>query len=369
MKVILYIGHHKVGSTSLQVFLSQNYLSLLKAGILYPAVDMRGLAHNLHRAVQGKDTPGILPMNIREPHNALAFRLMSEETSLRMPAFYDELPSGAQMIVALRQQVEQLAPKTVILCAEVLANFAAAYPDGISRLREVFPGARFSIYCALRRPDSYLASWHGQRLKFGDKIYPLRKKATGNYLKTIHFDYRLMLEGWLEGFPDADFHIRNYTDILATGGSIEDFFTRLHLPDPGVLLPAKRANTSLDLALYEIARLGNHHLSREDARFLRWQLGNARKFLKVPPNSEIEMFGAENRDLMMTHFAPIETFLAQVTSKKVFFDDLDEMAQTRPLPELDAMSQILHQLGPLKRRLFGSPAIRSFLSDLRRDHA
>lgn len=45
MKVVFYIGHHKVGSTALQVYLSQNWLRLAQAGILYPAVEMLSLIH------------------------------------------------------------------------------------------------------------------------------------------------------------------------------------------------------------------------------------------------------------------------------------------------------------------------------------
>ena len=54
MKVILYIGHHKVGSTALQVFLSQNSHRLLQAGILYPAVEMQGFSHLGQGRQQGR---------------------------------------------------------------------------------------------------------------------------------------------------------------------------------------------------------------------------------------------------------------------------------------------------------------------------
>ena len=52
MKIIIYIGHHKVGSTALQVFLSQNWLALVRAGILYPSVETSGFSHNLAEVLQ-----------------------------------------------------------------------------------------------------------------------------------------------------------------------------------------------------------------------------------------------------------------------------------------------------------------------------
>ena len=78
MKVIVYIGHHKVGSTALQVFLSQNSHRLLTNGILYPWVEMRGAAHALGKAAGEGDRAEVLPVNIREPHSALAYKMMAD---------------------------------------------------------------------------------------------------------------------------------------------------------------------------------------------------------------------------------------------------------------------------------------------------
>ena len=65
MKLVIFMGHHKVGSTSLQRFLSQNYLGLLKAGILYPSVESQGFSHNIAAALNGADFEGDLPINVR----------------------------------------------------------------------------------------------------------------------------------------------------------------------------------------------------------------------------------------------------------------------------------------------------------------
>ena len=41
MDLVIFMGHHKVGSSSLQSWLSTNWLALARAGILYPAVEMQ----------------------------------------------------------------------------------------------------------------------------------------------------------------------------------------------------------------------------------------------------------------------------------------------------------------------------------------
>ena len=52
MDLILFMGHHKVGSSALQMFLARNWLPLARAGILYPAVEPQGMAANLGAAVR-----------------------------------------------------------------------------------------------------------------------------------------------------------------------------------------------------------------------------------------------------------------------------------------------------------------------------
>ena len=44
-RLILFIGHHKVGSTSLQDFFARNAVALAGDGVLYPFVDFQGLSY------------------------------------------------------------------------------------------------------------------------------------------------------------------------------------------------------------------------------------------------------------------------------------------------------------------------------------
>ena len=166
MKLVIFIGHFKTGSTSIQSFLSSNFLRLLQAGILYPSVESQGMARNLQVVLSGRDMPTIGDsLNIIEPHNALALKLKTEEDRHGVPSYYPNLPSGFQMLEALNNQISAIDPKSVILCSEVFALFGLTEKkESIKRLARRFAHHEVTIYCNLRRPDEYISSWHRQRL-------------------------------------------------------------------------------------------------------------------------------------------------------------------------------------------------------------
>ncbi len=365
MKVILYIGHHKVGSTALQVFLSQNWYRLARAGILYPSVESRGFSHNLARALDGRDTTRDRDLNIREPHSALAYRMMSEVTDRKVPAQFRNLPSARQMFQAIRQQVAHVKPKTLILCSEAFANFGLVKPELISRLRSHFPKAEFQIYCALRRPDDYLISWHGQRLKVGEKLEQLSDGGLAPYYDTIHFNFRTVVESWNILIPEAQLTLRPYTDILASGGSIEDFITQSGITFPSDLTAAGRANKSLPRTALEIVRRGNHDLPPPQAHALCQYLLSAESTPKSISNKDIEMFGTPLRIKMAARFGPVHDYLSELTGQGPFFTDFERVTLERPVPEHQAVASLLAQIDPS-----GLPdeALRTYVGALKRDY-
>lgn len=365
MRFILYIGHHKVGSTALQAYLAQNSLRLLQNGILYPAVESQGFSHFLTKAVKGQDEAEFAPVNIREPHSALAYRMLADADGRPVPNQFKQLPPLRQMLLALRNQVAALAPDCVILASEAFANFGGVDPSLIDTLRDLFPEAELQIYCALRRPDDYMLSWHAQRLKTGATLPPLRKVGAGPYRDNIHFRFDQVIEPWIARCPNAQTHLRNYSDILTAGGSIEDFTARTGLEMPEGLLPAGRANKSLPHATVEIARLGNAELEPKSSRALRRYLVDKTGGLDLIANRKIEMYGAQNRADILKEFTPIHDRLSRAAEVDAFFPDLAEIAQPRPVAELDAMVDALTKLDP---DAAGDAAASQFLKALKQQH-
>lgn len=361
MKVVLYIGHHKVGSTALQSFFAQNWHSFATRGILYPSVEAMGAARNLKSLIDGANPPRLQSTVVREPHNALAFAMLSDAKGGEMPPYQQGLPELEEMWRYVDQQITMLKPETLVLCSEVMSNFGKAAPELIDVLKTKFKGAEIEIYCALRAPDQYLASWHGQRLKLGHQVEPLSGKAALQYRKGVHFDYAGMLRPWLAAFPQATFHIRNYADILETGGAVEDFLaqTGLECPDPSPIKGA--ANPSLPYATYEIMRRANYALSRDDQQKLRNHMTRERMRKRLPPNKDIELFGEDVRRKLYKSFAPIHQEISDIAGVDEFFPGLESMLQTNPVAEADVMGEALNKVNLTWERSLLPRSVRLYL--------
>lgn len=371
MKTIFYIGHQKTGSTSLQQFLAQNSHRLLRHGILYPPVESQGMAYLLHKAMGEGDSAIDLPLIIREPHNALAQKMRAEVAKTwEVPPYFRPLPHSKHLIRNIRSQIEILEPNAVLLVSEVFSSFSKIAPGLIRRLSEAFEDSdETQIYFSLRRPDEYLVSWHGQSLKFGQRPEPLRGDGLAEYFNTHRLDYALSIEGWMEHFPRAEVTVRRFSDVRANGGSVEDFMEHSGLDFPDGLIPDRQLNRSLPYAMIEIARLGNRALPPAAARaFRNGLLALADELDDIPPNKDIEMFGAENRAVLVAGFAPIHDRLSRITGETPFFPDIDEMGATRPVPELEAVGRVLDQLDkPLLNRHFSRRSVDFLLELKRRD--
>lgn len=346
MKLVIFIGHFKTGSSSIQSFLSSNYLALLQAGILYPSVESQGLSRNLAVIRSGHDRPTAGDsLNIIEPHNALALRLKNEDDGHGVPPYYPAPPSGFQMLQFLHNQIHELEPKSVILCSEVFALLGmTAKRSGVQRLAKRFAQYDVTIYCNLRRPDEYLSSWHRQRLKFGAKLQPLSREGLHEYLDSAHFQQAKLIEGWTEYFPKAKLVIRNFDEVRDAGGSIVDFMRHSSLAFPSGLHIPKDQNPSVPSAFAEIGRRAILDLPPHQAtEIVRW-LTAARRRVNHPRDAEVEMFGPANRMLLVDRFAEIAASLDVITRTSPFYPDLGDLGELRPVDDVTAAETVLPEL-------------------------
>lgn len=381
MKFYFHIGHHKTGTTSLQAFLSLNAAKLLRHGIHYPWMETEGaaiavanaragswfqesrLGRRLRRAQEHDRTgksAGIPPINVREAHNALAFRMLHESLGWKVPDYHRNLPHSRQMLIGLKHQIAQLQPKHLIFCSEVMSQFGPSAPGEIGRLRDAVEGGDITLWCTLRRPDEQAESWHGQMVRFGQSPRPL-SAPDGINLNWLHFNYRRVIEPWIEAMPDCRQMLRPYRRTMIEGGSVEDFVRNSGIDFPPGLAPAPKMNVSLPPGVIGLLREANRHLPADQARAFTREAATLSKGMKLASSREVEMIGAANRNRMYEAFAAIDEWLSRTTGQAAFFEDLDKMLAVKPIPEAEAIGEALDRLRPLAKEFSEGPQ-RDFLA-------
>ncbi len=363
MKVAFFIGHHKTGSTALQSYLANNFANLLRDGILYPSVESQGSAANLIAILRGQEGTEAQGLNVREPHNALAFRLMSEALEHPVPKWHPNLPAGFYMLQMIEDQMNAMEPRHTIICSEVMSRFAEKGTRKIMpRMQARFGHHECSIVLNLRRIDEYLASWHLQRLKFGAKVKPLRFGAHETYYQTIDFRYDHVVLRWSKALPEARMVVRNYNDVMAAGGSVADFFQQSQI-DFAPKDHSARANTSVPYAFAEIVRQANHKAHDHHMPILKYVLG-AMGRVPYAPNSEVELFGPIHRPALLNAFAPIHATLSSHLGLEAFFPDIEAATVCHPIPEMVAAADALNELRKDAKVHATTAVVKDFIANL-----
>lgn len=368
MKLVMFIGHFKTGSTSIQHFLASNWFKLIEQGVLYPSVENGALARNMRLLLNraDEDLHG-QNLNVIEPHNALALKLKTEEDGHGVPPYYPKLPAAFQMFEAIEQQIAALQPHTTVLCSEVFALLGMTKDrQSVSRLNARLGQHDSTIYCSLRRPDDYLSSWHRQRLKFGVKQKPLRAGGMDDYLETAHFQQARMVRGWIDdGFQDAELVLRNFDDVLKNQGSVHDFMSETGIAIPRNAVMPDLRNPSVPSAFAEIGRLALIELPRQMGRNIVEWLISMRKLVPHASDRDVEVFGPAVRDKLVKNFEPVARELRSMSGGRDFYPDLSDLGRLRPISELEAANTALPRLVLASKISPLSPEEKDWLSKLR----
>jgi hypothetical protein len=358
MAISFFIGHHKTGSTALQAHFARHRIEYLRRGLLYPMVESRGMAVMMAEAISGQSHFDKFPsLNLREPHNALAFRLLNEAIGEEIPPWHPNLPSGMDMFRTIQAQIVALKPAQVVLCSEVMSRFPLEGAAQIMpRLSANFGNEEINLVLNLRRPDLYLASWHLQRLKFGHHLVPLRLGGYGEYLTGAHFRYDAIVVGYARALPHARIFLRNYDDVRAKGGSIPDFMAQIEV-EPIPHEEERSVNASVPYALGEVVRLMGLRAPKLVLPLVNYIIAAGDR-IAVPRNEEVELFGPDHRATLMKAFAPIHRAISERAGGTDFFPDIEAMGQVAPMPELIA-AEIGLALLKADIAEFGEGALRS----------
>lgn len=280
-RIVIHIGTHKTGTTSIQKALYLGREALAGVGVLYPATDLdRGARQRLRK--QGE-------------MSAVARRGRPRAVERERTALITEFEaSGAQTMVISEEGLSGPNPH----CAEFFAPLAANY--------------QLDVVCYLRRQDLFVESFFNQIIKRAERgladniIDYLNSERT-----RARLDYHAMLNRWralLARVTALDFSAE-----IRQGGLLASFLRAARID--GVSLPEEQANTSPDmrviLAMMDMNRL---KIDFEDKRVLR---AGTRASADLKPLKLL--LGAQARQQLLQDCAPSNTRLA--ADFGVRFDD------------------------------------------------
>lgn len=197
-RVVLHIGTHKTGSTSLQYFLDRERDKLWDCGIAYfQGRHIRDNHVELHAAAMRPDRPS-------------PFKL---DTGLVVDADY-----VASVRRALRDFVDAAGDRLCVFSAEGMSYLR--YMDEVSTLKSFFPDADIDILVYLRERESYRRSHQSQfdrRVAAGRLIDPsFADLGPGSWL----LDYEARLRPFKTVFGEAHVHVVDFDAARVSDGSV-----------------------------------------------------------------------------------------------------------------------------------------------------
>ena len=212
-RLVIHIGMHKTGSSSIQHYLSRNRRLLRFFGVLYP--DSFG--------ADGR----------RQPKHAALFDAISHEADHGRP--HPAYGPSAAMVEALARRIETSGARVAVLSAE---GFSGPKPDFARALAPL--AARFdaTVIVFLRRPDLWAESFHRQMVMSRQvrEARPLRVFLASPEMQA-HLDWPRILGWWREAFGAGAVRIRAFTSGVRGPGPVRAFIAAASLPRPCLLLP------------------------------------------------------------------------------------------------------------------------------------
>jgi len=204
-RIVIHIGIHKTGSTSIQEFLHTQREKLRTLN-----VDFYFGAHLPSNHVE-------LPFAAMRLERASPFKL---DTGLEVDETFRE---GVQ--ASVRQYIKQSNCKCIVFSAEDLSYLR--YEDEMNRLRAMIPEGRIEIVAYLRDAASFLTSYklEMKKHKMPDPIVSDSFAYTG--LDSWLVDFESRLAGFRHAFGFRNVIVLNYNHELHAVGSVIPSFLKV----------------------------------------------------------------------------------------------------------------------------------------------
>ena len=294
MRILLHIGTHKTGTTSIQKFCARNRERLRAGGLWYPDYDLIGAEghyahHHLANAIAGLPTSrGVL---------ADAERYFA---AVRRQAGVDET-----VLISAESFWRHVSPpvelsKNEVQAAGGLGPYWAGRRAFVARVAEMAGAEGVEIAVVLRRQDDCAESMFKERVK--GTAYA---ESFDAYLDAFshRFQYFDQLSVWAEFFRDI--HVLAYDDLVTRPNFVSAFFEALQVPLEHEAEPAPRLNTSLSNDLIAYKRDLNRRGLVDDALYEIAELMQTEAFLDGLPLDRRSTLWADpaRRQVFMNGFA------------------------------------------------------------------
>lgn len=187
-KLILHIGRHKTGTTSLQQFFAQKTSLLAERGILYPET--------------GRRTPhGTIDTAHHNFSHILHYKPVAE-----VEALFEDLAKEAEGF------------DTILLSSEDFQN-----QKDFTRLEEVFAPYDLTVVCYMREGLGYGLSGFAQRIHFSEEIFNIRQYMQRQNIRIANF-----VKNWSRLADNVVFRLYE-RDKLKNRDIVEDFLDIIDL--------------------------------------------------------------------------------------------------------------------------------------------
>lgn len=232
-RLILHIGRHKSGTSSLQRFLCENRGALAEMGFIYPSAAIRGYGHHL----------------FAEQFSGSALR--------RTP--FEEVRESEISVGFLKALREGLERADVVVSSEAFQNCRPSLIAGLFQEFDV------QVVVYLREQAGYLMSAYSQRIQAQRESCSLREFER----RMFKADYLVFLEKWRLHFGDERLQVRLFDRSTLLRGDIVFDFTSACLGLPAVQVERMRhhgsdQNPSLGAKLVEFIRRLNMGTTLDD---------------------------------------------------------------------------------------------------------
>ncbi len=316
----LHIGTHKTGTSSIQMALHTHREELLKAGVLYPALNN---AYN---------------------HRDLAVLLQSPEGMTKIQNWFE----------GILTRVNQQSISKVVISAEALYFLRMSelvrnrdglrqsiiteenYREKLNKLRALIPDFfDIKVVVYLRRQDSLVESAYYQLVK----VSGVFSGTIGEVIEdlSVYMDYSFILNLWAEIFGKENILVRVYEKQQLPGGSVQDFLRVIDMPtelSASILTSTDNYNTRLSRDILDYKLILNRLLAEEDPiRMEQLHYTMLEKLSEQPDfnHRNTDLLTATEKRAIIAKFAEINSKIAQDflgrQDRSLFYEDLPKEEQ------------------------------------------